>query len=152
VQFVLLMELLLTPSSSSVLFSFPVLGFDGSPGMDLPLVSVSLPSVPPSHWLPSFFRDVELALLLLVAYSTDLVTADMHGGRGKGPATEGGREGGRDPPTHALFTDIWSCCCCNRRSADLLPPPLKSRIRKRRKSDAPPESLSSDLLLLLADE
>lgn len=134
--------LLLLPSSSSLLSSFPVLGFDGSPGMDLPLVSVSLPSVPPSHWLPSFFRDVELTLLLFSC----LFYWPRHRryARRSGEGThDGGREGGRDPPTHALFTDIWSCCfcCCNRRSADPLPPPLKSRIRKRRKSDAPSESL-----------
>ncbi len=142
----LLRLLLLLPSSSSLLPSFPVLGFDGSPGMDLPLVSVSLPSVPPSNWLPSFFRDAELALPLFSC----LFYWPCHRryARRSGEGThDGGREGGgRDPPTHALFTDIWSCCCCcccccNRRSADLLPPPLKSRIRKRRKSDAPPESL-----------
>lgn len=126
-QFVLLMELLLLllllPSSSSLLLSFPVLGFDGSPGMDLPLVSVSLPSVPPSHWLPSFFRDVELALLLLVAYFTELVTAVMHGGRGKGPAMEGGREEGTRQHTRCLRISgpaaavaiAYQLICCRRR-------------------------------------
>ncbi len=105
-------------------------------------LSPSLPSLRRTGCLP-FFATPNWHFFFLVAYFTDLVTAVMHGGRGKGPTTEGGRERGRDPPTHALFTDIWSCCCCccNRRSADLLPPPLKSRIRKRRKSDAPPESL-----------
>jgi hypothetical protein len=119
--------------------------------MDLPLVSVSLPSVPPSHWLPSFFRDVELALLLLVAYFTELVTAVMHGGRGKGPAMEGGREEGTRQHTRCLRISgpaaavaiAYQLICCRRRwnpglgndeNLMLLPSP------------------SSDFLLLLEDE
>jgi hypothetical protein len=124
--------------------------------MDLPLVSVSLPSVPPSHWLPSFFRDVELALLLLVAYFTDLVTAVMHGGRGKGSATEGGREGGREEGTrqHTRCLRISGPAAAAVAIADQ----LISCRRRRNPGLGNDENLmllpspSSDLLLLLADE
>jgi hypothetical protein len=123
----LLLLLLLLPSSSTLLPSFPVLGFDGSPGMDLLwFLSPSLPSLRRTGCLP-FFATSNWHFFFLVAYFTDLVTAVMHGGRGKGPTTEGGRKGPANTRTVYGYLVLVLVLLCSRRSADLLPPPLKSR-------------------------
>jgi hypothetical protein len=126
--------------------------------MDLPLVSVSLPSVPPSHWLPSFFRDAELALPLFSC----LFYWPCHRryARRSGEGThDGGREGGREgegtrqhtrclrisgPAAAAAAVAIADqLICCRRRWNPGLGNDVNLMLLP---------SLSSDLLLLLADE